>query len=90
MYSLIENSRGLFILSVEVLPNLSVTLISSVVLAADAFSLFKEKGIFDPATAKAFRRLMEQGGQRHPMDIYVEFRGHEPKPEALVSAMGLK
>ena len=60
------------------------------VLAADAFSLFKEKGIFDPATAKAFRRLMEQGGQRHPMDIYVEFRGHEPKPEALVSAMGLK
>jgi peptidyl-dipeptidase Dcp len=60
------------------------------VLAADAFSLFKEKGIFDPATAKSFRRLMEQGGQRHPMDIYVEFRGHEPKPEALVSAMGLK
>ena len=60
------------------------------VLAADAYSLFKEKGIFDPATAKAFRRLMEQGGQRHPMDIYVEFRGHEPKPEALVSAMGLK
>lgn len=60
------------------------------VLAADAFSLFKEKGIFDPATAKAFRHLMEQGGQRHPMDIYVEFRGHEPQPEALVSAMGLK
>ena len=60
------------------------------VLEADAFSLFKEKGIFDPATAKAFRNLMEQGGQRHPMDIYVEFRGHEPQPEALVSAMGLK
>ena len=60
------------------------------VLAADAFSLFKEKGICDPATAKAFRRLMERGGLRHPMDIYVEFRGHEPKPEALVSAMGLK
>ena len=48
------------------------------VLAADAFSLFKEKGIFDAATAKSFRHLLEQGGQRHAMDIYVEFRGHKP------------
>ena len=60
------------------------------VLAADAFSLFKEKGIFDPATAKSFRHLLEQGGQRHPMDIYVEFRGHKPETQALVEAMGLK
>ena len=60
------------------------------VLAADAFSLFKEKGIFDAATAKAFRHLMEQGGQRHPMDIYVEFRGHKPETKALVESMGLK
>ena len=60
------------------------------VLAADAFSLFREKGIFDPATAKAFRHLLEQGGQRHPMDIYVEFRGHKPETQALVEAMGLK
>ena len=60
------------------------------VLAADAFSLFKEKGIFDAATAKSFRHLLEQGGQRHPMDIYVEFRGHKPETQALVEAMGLK
>ena len=60
------------------------------VLAADAFSLFKEKGIFDPATAKAFRHLLEQGGQRHPMDLYVEFRGHKPETQALVESMGLK
>ena len=60
------------------------------VLAADAFSLFKEKGIFDTATAKSFRHLLEQGGQRHPMDIYVEFRGHKPETQALVEAMGLK
>ena len=60
------------------------------VLAADAFSLFKEKGIFDVATAKSFRHLLEQGGQRHPMDIYVEFRGHKPETQALVEAMGLK
>ena len=60
------------------------------VLAADAFSLFKEKGIFDAATAKSFRHLLEQGGKRHPMDIYVEFRGHKPETKALVESMGLK
>ena len=60
------------------------------VLAADAFSLFKEKGIFDCDTASAFRHLLEQGGQRHPMDIYVEFRGHKPEVKALIESMGLK
>ena len=60
------------------------------VLAADAFSLFKEKGIFDRDTASAFRHLLEQGGQRHPMDIYVEFRGHTPEVKALIESMGLK
>ena len=60
------------------------------VLAADAFSHFKEKGIFDAATAKSFRHLLEQGGQRHAMDIYVEFRGHKPETKALVESMGLK
>ena len=39
------------------------------VLAADAFSLFKQNGIFDEQTAASFRNLLEQGGQRHPMDI---------------------
>lgn len=60
------------------------------VLAADAFSLFKEKGIFDREAAASFRRLLEQGGQRHPMDLYVEFRGHKPETQALVESMGLK
>ena len=60
------------------------------VLAADAFSLFDEKGIFDATTASSFRSLLEQGGQRHPMDLYVEFRGHKPETKALVEAMGLK
>jgi len=60
------------------------------VLAADAFSLFAEKGIFDAATASSFRHLLEQGGQRHPMDIYVEFRGHEPQVDALIKSMNLQ
>ena len=60
------------------------------VLAADAFSLFAEKGIFDAATASSFRHLLEQGGKRHPMDIYVEFRGHEPQVDALIKSMNLQ
>lgn len=60
------------------------------VLAADAFSLFAEKGIFDADTAAAFRHLLEQGGQRHPMELYVEFRGHKPETKALIESMGLK
>ena len=60
------------------------------VLAADAYSLFQEKGIFDAQTASKFRHLLEQGGQRHPMDIYVEFRGHKPETKALIESMGLK
>ena len=60
------------------------------VLAADAYSLFGEKGIFDQQTASKFRHLLEQGGQRHPMDIYVEFRGHKPETKALIESMGLK
>ena len=60
------------------------------VLAADAYSLFQEKGIFDALTASKFRHLLEQGGQRHPMDIYVEFRGHKPETKALIESMGLK
>lgn len=60
------------------------------VLAADAFSMFKENGIFDEKTAAAFRKLLESGGKRHPMELYVEFRGHKPETQALVEAMGLK
>ena len=60
------------------------------VLAADGYSLFKEKGIFDKATASKFRKLLESGGTKHPMDLYVEFRGHKPQPKALIDQMGLK
>ena len=59
------------------------------VLAADGFSLFKEKGIFDRETAGKFRKLLQSGGQKHPMDLYVEFRGHKPQTKALIDQMGL-
>lgn len=61
----------------------------SEVLAADAFSLFRERGIFDGETAASFRHLLEQGDQRRAMDLYVEFRGHRPLTEALIREMGI-
>lgn len=60
------------------------------VLDADAFSLFKQKGIFNKETAAAFRKLLEAGGTEHPMDLYVKFRGQEPTVDALLERSGLK
>lgn len=55
------------------------------VLSADAFSLFEEKGILDTATGLAFRQhILEQGGSRPAMDLYVDFRGREPTIDALL------
>ena len=54
------------------------------VLAADGFSLFEEKGIFDKETAGKFRHLLEQGGSVEAAKLYREFRGHDPEPEALL------
>jgi peptidyl-dipeptidase Dcp len=60
------------------------------VLDADAFSVFKQNGIFDKKTAESFRKnILEKGGSQHPMELYVNFRGHEPTNEALIKRMGL-
>ena len=60
------------------------------VLDADAFSLFRERGIFDRATADSFRKnVLSKGGSEHPMTLYVRFRGHKPETRALIDRMGL-
>ncbi len=60
------------------------------VLAADAFSLFEERGVFDRATGERFlHTVLEQGGARDPMDLFVEFRGRRPSIDALVRRLGL-
>lgn len=59
------------------------------VLDADAFELFKERGIFDPVTAKAFKHLLEMGGSEDPMAQYRKFRGTDPNPQALLRRRGL-
>jgi peptidyl-dipeptidase Dcp len=60
------------------------------VLDADAFSYFKEKGIFNPEVAKLFKtQILEKGSTEPPMDLYVKFRGQEPNPDALLKREGL-
>jgi peptidyl-dipeptidase Dcp len=60
------------------------------VLDTDGFTLFKEKGIFDPATAKSFKEnILEMGGSADPMGLYIKFRGRKPTPEALLRNRGL-
>ena len=61
------------------------------VLAADAFSYFKQKGIFSQEVAGKFRHeVLEKGGHKHPMELYKNFRGHKPKTKALIDQMNLK
>ncbi len=60
------------------------------VLSADAFSKFEERGIFDKTTGKEFlHTILEQGGSREPMDLFVEFRGRKPSIEPLMRHSGI-
>ena len=60
------------------------------VLEADAFSLFKEKGIFNTEVAASFREnILSKGGTMDEAVIYRNFRGHDPQPEALMQKLGL-
>ena len=61
------------------------------VLDADAFSYFRETGIFNKETAASFRKnILEKGGSEKPQDLYVSFRGKEPSIDALLIRSGLK
>lgn len=61
------------------------------VLDADAFSLFKEKGIFNTEVAQSFRdHILSKGGTEHPMTLYKRFRGQEPSIDALLRRNGIK
>ena len=60
------------------------------VLEADAFSLFKEKGIFNTEVSNSFRKnILEKGGTEDEAVIYRNFRGHDPEPQALMEKLGL-
>ena len=60
------------------------------VLSADAFAAFEETGIFNRETGEKFlSSILEQGGSRDPMELFVEFRGREPSIDALLRHSGL-
>ena len=60
------------------------------VLEADAFSLFKEKGIFNTEVSNSFRENILSKGSTEDADVlYRNFRGHDPQPEALMKKLGL-
>ena len=61
------------------------------VLDADAFSMFKENGIFNQDTAQSFRdNILSRGGTEHPMTLYTRFRGRKPTIDALLKRNGIK
>ncbi|MBS2099548.1 M3 family metallopeptidase [Carboxylicivirga linearis] len=61
------------------------------VLDADAFEAFKETSLYDQETANAYRtNILEKGGTDDAMTMYKNFRGREPKIEALIRQRGLE
>ena len=60
------------------------------VLSSDAFALFEEEGVFNPETGESFlRNILEKGGSRKAMELFVAFRGREPKIDALLRHNGI-
>ncbi len=60
------------------------------VLSADAFSLFEEQGVFDASSGRKFlHNILEQGGAKEPMELFVDFRGREPQIDALLRHSGI-
>lgn len=60
------------------------------VLDADAYEYFKENGIFNRNVADKFKSsILSKGGTENPMELYIQFRGKKPTPEALLKRAGL-
>jgi oligopeptidase A len=60
------------------------------VLSSDAFSMFEENGIFDADTGHAFlTNILETGGSREAMELFVQFRGRKPNTDALLRHNGI-
>ncbi|MCH5235800.1 MAG: M3 family metallopeptidase [Muribaculaceae bacterium] len=60
------------------------------VLDADAFAAFQEEGVFNPAPAKRFKKMLQSGGTVDPTELYREFRGKDATVDALLHRDGVK
>ncbi|MES9863651.1 MAG: oligopeptidase A [Candidatus Thiodiazotropha sp. LLP2] len=61
------------------------------VLSADAFSRFEEEGIFNQQAGQSFlEEILEQGGSKDAMDLFIAFRGREPQIEPLLRHSGIE
>ena len=61
------------------------------VLSSDAFSRFEEEGIFNQQVGQDFlNNILEKGGSKEPMELFVAFRGREPKVDALLRHSGIE
>lgn len=59
------------------------------VLASDAFDRFEQEGIFNTQTGAEFRKaILAVGGKDTALDAFVNFRGREPKIDALLRHQG--
>lgn len=59
------------------------------VFDADAYQLFREKGVFDPELAGKIKHILESGSSEDPMVLYESFSGRRPTPDALLRQRGL-
>jgi oligopeptidase A len=61
------------------------------VLSADAFMAFKEKKLVDRKVGNNFmKKILEKGGSKPALELFIDFRGREPKIEPLLDSLGLK